>query len=139
MQLHELKPKTSQDKKRVGRGGKRGTYSGRGVKGQKSRAGRKLQPAIREVIKKYHKLRGYKFNPLKEKATIVNLSELDVKFNSGDVVSPTELLRKGMIKRVAGKLPTVKILGTGELKKNISIKNCILSKSAEIKISGLKK
>lgn len=41
MQLHELKPKhKAKKKKRVGRGGKRGTFSGRGVKGQKARAGR---------------------------------------------------------------------------------------------------
>lgn len=59
MQLHELQPKHKLKKqKRIGRGGKRGTYSGRGIKGQKSRAGRKLKPAIREFIKRYPKLRG---------------------------------------------------------------------------------
>lgn len=62
MQLHELKPKHKRKKrKRVGRGGKRGTYSGRGIKGQKARAGRRLKPVIRELIKRYPKLRGYKF------------------------------------------------------------------------------
>lgn len=62
MQLHELKPIHKAKKgKRVGRGGKRGTYSGRGQKGQKSRAGRKLKPIVRELIKRYPKLRGYKF------------------------------------------------------------------------------
>ncbi len=61
MQLHELKPihKRKQPKK-IGRGGKRGTYSGKGMKGQKSRAGARMQPIIRELIKRYHKLRGYK-------------------------------------------------------------------------------
>ena len=63
MQLHDLKPTNKlKSKKRVGRGGKKGTYSGKGVKGQKSRAGRKLEPPIRGLIKRYHKLRGYKFN-----------------------------------------------------------------------------
>ena len=63
MQLHDLKPNNkSKEKKRVGRGGKKGTYSGKGMKGQKSRAGRKLEPPIRGLIKRYHKLRGYKFN-----------------------------------------------------------------------------
>lgn len=62
MQIHQLKPiHKIKKKKRVGRGGKRGTYSGRGLKGQKSRAGRKMQPAIREFIKKFPKLRGYRF------------------------------------------------------------------------------
>lgn len=43
MQIHQLNPKQKKkNKKRIGRGGKRGTYCGRGVKGQKSRAGRKL-------------------------------------------------------------------------------------------------
>ena len=55
MQIHQVKPKTRlKTKKRVGRGGKKGTYSGRGVKGQKARAGHKLAPAIRGIIKKYH-------------------------------------------------------------------------------------
>lgn len=43
MQLHQLKiKKKNKSKKRVGRGGKRGTYCGKGIKGQKCRAGRKL-------------------------------------------------------------------------------------------------
>ena len=62
MQLYEIKPIHRLKKpKRVGRGGKRGTYSGHGIKGQRSRAGRRFKPIIRELIKKYPKLRGYKF------------------------------------------------------------------------------
>ena len=61
MQLHEIKPTHKlKTKKRVGRGGKKGTYSGRGVKGQKSRAGAKIRPEIRDLIKKMPKKRGYK-------------------------------------------------------------------------------
>jgi len=61
MQLHELKPRTvSKSKKRIGRGGKRGTYSGKGIKGQKSRAGRKIRPAIRDLKQRTPKLRGAK-------------------------------------------------------------------------------
>jgi len=61
MQFHQLKPIHKMKKrKRIGRGGKRGTYSGRGTKGQKSRAGRKLVPIIRGLIKRYPKLRGAK-------------------------------------------------------------------------------
>jgi len=62
MQLHEIKPiHKLKSKKRIGRGGKRGTYCGKGVKGQKARAGAKIRPEIRDLIKKIHKKRGYKF------------------------------------------------------------------------------
>lgn len=68
MQLHEIRPlHKGKKRKRVGRGGKRGTYSGRGQKGQKSRAGRRLEPVIREIIKRYPKLRGYKFKSPRSK------------------------------------------------------------------------
>jgi len=61
MQLHEIQPiHKNKSKKRVGRGGKRGTYSGRGLKGQKSRAGRKIRPAIRDLMQRTPKLRGVK-------------------------------------------------------------------------------
>lgn len=56
MQIHQIKPKIRKEpKKRVGRGGKRGTYSGRGSKGQKARAGHRIRPYLRDVIKKLPK------------------------------------------------------------------------------------
>ncbi len=59
MRLHELRPKTKlKSKKRIGRGGKRGTFSGKGVKGQKSRAGSKIRPGTRDLIQQIPKLRG---------------------------------------------------------------------------------
>ncbi len=59
MQLHQIKPlHKPQKSKRVGRGGKRGTYSGKGIKGQKSRAGKNIRPAIRDFIGKIPKLKG---------------------------------------------------------------------------------
>ncbi|MEX2054314.1 MAG: hypothetical protein WD883_02130 [Candidatus Colwellbacteria bacterium] len=59
MQLHELQPThKNKTKKRIGRGGKRGTFSGKGVKGQKSRAGRKLRPGTRDLMQQTPKLRG---------------------------------------------------------------------------------
>lgn len=68
MQLHELLlTNKSKKRKRIGRGGKRGTYSGKGMKGQKSRAGKRLEPVIRSLIKKYPKLRGYKLKSEKRK------------------------------------------------------------------------
>src|SRR3990167_8691822 len=104
MQLHELKSNTYRKKpKRVGRGGKRGTTSGRGQKGQKSRSGHRIRPAERYYIQRLPKLRGYKNRKL-EKSSILNVGDLEARFN-GTVVDPKTL-------------PGVsKILGNGELKK----------------------
>lgn len=139
MQLHQLKPLHYPKKaKRCGRGGKRGTYSGRGVKGQKARAGRKLKPIIRELIKRYPKLRGYrerlKTKNQKKNLVIVNLSVLEKKFTSQEIVNPETLFKKGIIDKIKGKLPMVKILGQGEIKKALIIENCYLSQQAEEKI-----
>ncbi|MBU4204848.1 uL15 family ribosomal protein [Patescibacteria group bacterium] len=93
MQLHELKPThKAKKKKRVGRGGKRGTYSGRGVKGQKSRAGRKMVPAIRGMIKRYPKLRGYRQGEIAKNLIVLNLNILEKGFETGETVNPQNLL-----------------------------------------------
>jgi len=136
MQLHQIQPKNKlKKKKRVGRGGKKGTYSGRGVKGQKARAGYKLQPIIREIIKKYPKLRGYNFNPLQKlPLEIVNLSQIEVKFKEGEIVTPESLIEKKVIKKIKGKIPQVKILGDGEITKKIIVRQCLISKSAKEKV-----
>ena len=132
MQLHQVKPIHKQkEKKRVGRGGKRGTYSGKGIKGQKSRAGRKMRPEIRDFIKKIPKKRGYRFKSIKPKPEIINLRDLEKHFNDGDIVNPQTLLEKGLISRIKGRTPEVKILGAGELKKKLEIKNCKMSESVK--------
>jgi len=139
MQLHELKPTHKRKKgKRIGRGGKRGTYSGRGVKGQKSRAGRKMVPSIRQLIKKYPKLRGYRFKPRRQKPEIVDVDVLEKNFEKGGLVSPKTLLEKKLISRMKGKTPKVKILGRGKLNKNLIVENCQISKSAKEKIEKVK-
>lgn len=139
MQLHELRLRHKKKRrKRVGRGGKRGTYSGRGVKGQKSRAGRRLKPVIRELIKKYPKLRGYKFRSRtkiqKPKITILNLDVLEKKFTSGEKINPAVLMKKGLIRRIRGKVPKVKILGKGKLTKALTVEGCQASKQAKERI-----
>mgnify|MGYP001083213620 CR=1 FL=1 len=132
MQLHELKPiHSTKRKKRVGRGGKKGTYSGRGIKGQNARAGRKKVPIIREIIKKYPKLRGYRWSRIKEPLSIVNLDMLEQKCQDGELINPQVLLEKGIIERIKGKIPKVKILARGSLTKRLTIENCLLSKSAK--------
>lgn len=136
MQLHQVQPKKkNRKKKRVGRGGKKGTYSGRGIKGQKSRAGaRKMQPIIRELIKKYPKLRGYRQETRNKLETSLNLALLDKHFNEGDKITPQSLLEKGLIRRQKGRTPKVKILGEGEVSKRLVIEDCTTSKSAREKI-----
>ncbi|MBU3934516.1 uL15 family ribosomal protein [Patescibacteria group bacterium] len=132
MQLHELKPiHKAKKKKRVGRGGKRGTYSGKGVKGQKSRAGRKMVPLIREMIKRYPKLRGYRQGKIFKNLIVFNLDILEKRFEPKEIVSPQSLLKKEIIRKIKGKVPGVKILGTGELKKPLVIEGCKVSKSAK--------
>jgi len=139
MQLHEIRPIHKPKKqKRIGRGGKRGTYSGRGIKGQKSRAGRRLQPVIRELIKRYPKLRGYRFKSSsqsqKSKTATLNLEVLEKKFQPEEKISPEILLEKKIVRRIKGRMPRVKILGKGKLTKALTIENCSVSRSAKEKI-----
>lgn len=132
MQIHQLKPiHKNKAKKRVGRGGKKGTYSGRGQKGQKSRAGHKLAPVIRELIKRYPKLRGYRFKARKGALAVINVNVLDKVFNDSETVSPKSLLKKQLIRKILGKTPQVKILGKGKLTKNLIIKDCQVSKAVK--------
>ena len=130
--MHQIQPKhILKGEKRIARGGKKGTYSGRGMKGQKSRAGGKQQPIIRELIKRYPKLRGYRFRSTKIKPFIVNLNILESKFDSGSKINPEILLEKKIVRRIKGRIPKVKILGNGETKKSFIIENCLVSKKAK--------
>ncbi len=133
MQLHDLKRKTSYRKqKRVGRGQSsgKGKTAGRGTKGQKARAGHKIMPAIREVLKKLPKRRGYSFKSIQDKPTVLNVSALDRLFSVGDSVNPKTLAEHGLKPRGRG----IKILGDGELTKKLTIAGCTVSASARAKI-----
>lgn len=121
---------------RVGRGGRRGKTSGRGTKGQKARSGRKMRPELRDIIKKIPKLRGHGKNrsrTVRPRATIavVNLSALEAAFSAGATVTPAELAKKGLVRTRAGRIPAVKILGTGEITKALSVSACATSASAK--------
>ena len=130
--------------RRVGRGGKRGTYSGRGMKGQKSRAGHRIRPAIRDYILKIPKLRGMtrksnvsKFgSSQKSKAPIfaINISNIEKSFLDNSSITPMSLVAKSIVKKHKGKMPKVKILADGELTKKFTIKGIDCSKSAKDKI-----
>jgi len=135
MQVNQLRTiHKAKNKKRVGRGGKRGTYSGRGMKGQKARAGRKIRPEIRDLIKKLPKLRGYRFKSFRAKPAVLNLADLDKHFENGAKINPGILAGKGLIEKKGGKLPAVKILGGGEIKKKLIVEGCRISQSAKEKI-----
>jgi len=134
MQLDTLKRQHPNKKhQQVGRGGTRGKTSGRGGKGQTARAGNKRRPEMRDIIKKLPKLRGYRFKSAVIKSSPVNVGALNA-FDAGVVVNTASLLEKNLIRHVGGVLPSVKILGTGELSKKLSITGCKVSASARIKI-----
>ncbi len=137
MQIHELKPRTKRMKSaQVGRGGKRGKTSGRGTKGQKARAGHKIRPEIRDMIKRLPKLRGRgksTFKSFAEKPLAVNLSALSV-FSAGEKVTPSTLIAKGVISTYKGRVPAVKILGNGEISTKLTFADCTVSASAKEKI-----
>lgn len=132
MQLHEIQPSQKKKaRKRKGKGKKHGMYSGRGIKGQKARAGHKLQPIIRRLVKKYHKKRGYRFNAFRPKPEVVTIKRLEQVLSSGTEVTPEILLEEGMVRRQTGRVPSVKIVGDGELTKKLTIKDCRVSKGAQ--------
>lgn len=141
MQLHQLQPKTKRKStKRVGRGGVRGKTSGRGHKGQKSRAGHRIRPEIRDAIKKLPKKRGFGKNRARSgihgsKPVTVNVGSLDSHFSAGDRVTPRILVDKGLIRKKKGSHTAVKILGQGALTKKLSFEKCLTSKSALEKIT----
>jgi large subunit ribosomal protein L15 len=134
MQLHELQGISRKISRRVGRGGKRGTFSGRGTKGQKARSGRRIRPQFRDILMKLPKRRGYRFNAFREKPVVVNISILDIHFAAGDKVTPLVLKDKGIISERGGKMPAVKILGSGDITKKLSIEGCEVSIKAKDKI-----
>lgn len=132
MQLHELKPKhKTRNKKRIGRGGKKGTYSGKGLKGQKSRAGRKMVPIIRELVKKYPKLKGYRRFVFEKDTIVVNLELLEKTSKDGETINPSNLIKKGIVRMIKGRTPKIKILGNGEITKKIILEKCKVSKTAK--------
>jgi large subunit ribosomal protein L15 len=137
MQLHTLKRKTQRKtKQQVGRGSKRGKTSGRGQKGQTSRAGRKLRPEIREVIKKIPKLRGRGKNINKSfeiKPVVLNLKDFAT-IESGTVLTPQKLVDLKLVKLLKGKVPKVKILANGEITNSLTFKKFTVSKAAIEKI-----
>ena len=150
MDLSNIQPKTPRKSvKRVGRGGKRGTFSGGGTKGQKSRAGSGVKPGFRggdnRIWQLFPKQRGASKKPggkgphkkhrffrlRQDKPVVFNLGFFN-QFSSEEIVNPELLKRKGFIVNSKGR---VKVLGDGELKAKINFQGFEFSKSAVEKIS----
>ena len=141
MQLNSLVPRTKKIRNApVGRGGTRGKTSGRGGKGQTARAGHKIRPEARDMIKKIPKRRGHGKNRARGVRSErlhyapVKLATLEALYKAGETVTPTSLLAKGVVRAYKGRAPQVKILGTGELKKALSFKGFAFSASAKVAV-----
>lgn len=133
MQLHELKSTTKNRKEtRVGRGGKRGTYSGRGTKGQKARSGHRIRPAIRDLLIRIPKLRGFANKAIISKPEIVNIKNIESKVK--ETLITGELLAKyGLIKNPSVK---VKVLSNGEVKRALTLQGISVSEKTKQKIEA---
>jgi len=116
--------------KRLGRGNgsQKGTYSGRGMKGQRSRSGGKGGGKLRglkQMLQKVPKLRGFK--SLQAKKSTVTLVTLERITKDGDVVTPYSLNKSNAAKNPAN---GVKIVGTGTFAHKITLQGCVASKTA---------
>jgi large subunit ribosomal protein L15 len=135
----ELLKRFHKDKKKVsvGRGGKRGKTSGRGTKGQKARAGHKIRPEIRDMIKRLPKLRGHGKNSnqsIQTKPIAVQVAQLESAFKAGETVTRAAIFEKGLVRVTSSNTPQVKILSGGEITKKLTIVGCMVSASAKAKI-----
>jgi large subunit ribosomal protein L15 len=147
LNLSSLKPaQARQDRKRVGRGlgSGKGRYSGRGIKGQKSRSGSAKMAAGFEggqmpIDMRAPKLRGntsadaMPIGPFRTYSHPVNLRDLDRVFADGDVVDLDAMVAKGLLKNTK---TDVKVLGTGELTKKLAVTAHGFSAGARAKIEA---
>ena len=146
LNLHTLKPAQERvDRKRVGRGlgSGKGRYAGRGIKGQKSRAGsHKMRPGFEggqmPIYMRIGKLRGntsqdaMPIGPFRTYTVPVNLRDLD-RFDAGAEVTPESLVEKRLIKNTK---TDVKILGQGEISKKLTVRVHAISATAREKIEA---
>jgi large subunit ribosomal protein L15 len=147
LNLSNLKPAQKRvDRKRIGRGlgSGKGRYSGRGIKGQKSRSGsNKMRPGFEggqmPLYMRVGKKRGatskdaMPIGPFRTFTQGVNLRELERVFADGDTVNIESLAEKGLTKNSRA---DVKILGYGELTKKLSVTAHAFSASAREKINA---
>lgn len=136
MKLHELSPNagSKRESKRIGRGhgSGQGKTAGKGHKGQKARSGGGVRPGFEggqmPLTQRIPK-RGFN-NIFADKVVALNVSDLE-RFNDGITVDAEILKAAGLVK---GKYDAIKILGNGELTKNLTVKANAFSASAKEKI-----
>jgi|TARA_B100000315_G_C14420537_1_gene515354 large subunit ribosomal protein L15 len=101
------------------------------MKGQKAHSSGHIRPESRDIIKKLPKLRGYRFKSRQEKPVVVNVGMLEGTFKAGEDVTPKTLVSKGLVRRIKkGRIPHVKILGHGSLKKKLVLSGVVVSETA---------
>jgi len=130
-------PGSKKDRKRVGRGDGSGdgTYSGRGCKGQKSRAGFKMRPGFEggqlPIIKRLPRKRGFT-NIFRVEYSLVNLGSLNI-FESGSEITPEKMVAARLIKSLRH---PIKVLAEGDLQHPLSVKANKFSAAAKAKIEA---
>ena len=139
MKLHTLSPAEGSTKERFrkgrGAGSGNGKTAGKGHKGQNARSGGGVRPGFEGgQLPLYRKLpkRGFKNFLFKKNYAVINVEVLN-KFNDGDVVDNVALFKAGIIDTV--KTP-VKVLGEGNVTKNLTVQAQIFSASAKEKIEA---
>ncbi len=140
LKVHTLspKPRSKKRKKRVGRGlgSGHGVTATRGTKGQKARSGGAKPPWFEGgQTPLYLRIprRGFSNAPFRKEYEIVNVSDLEKSFNSGDEVTPEKLYQLGLIDTLDLE---VKILGKGKLTKALKVKAHKFSEKAKSKIES---
>ena len=147
LNLSNLKPAQQRKaRKRVGRGpgSGKGRYSGRGIKGQKSRSGSHSMPAGFEggqtpIDMRLGKLRGntsadaMPIGPFRTYSQPVNVGDLEQRFEAGADVTLEALQAAGLVRKLS---VDVKVLGGGELTKSLFVTAHALSKTAVEKIEA---
>ena len=125
MNLHDLKPNpgAKHRRKRLGSGESSGLgkTSGRGHKGQKSRSGGGVRPGFEGGQMPLHRRlpkKGFSNVQFRDKIAIVNLSQLNEKFEEGSTVNEKALREAGLVK---GQCDAIKVLGHGELDRKLVV------------------
>lgn len=137
MKLHELSPApgSTHVAKRVGRGAGSGNgkTAGKGHKGQKARSGGGVRPGFeggQMPLQRRIPKRGF-INNFATKYATVNVAELNNKFEDGAVIDAEAIIAAGLVKK---SYDGIKVLGNGEITKNLTIKAAAFSQSAKEKI-----
>jgi len=139
MKLHELSPNkgSNRETKRIGRGHGSGwgKTAGKGHKGQWARSGGGVRPGFeggQTSLARRMPKRGFN-NVFRTEYAVINVKDLEERFESGDVIDEQTIINSGLVKKP---LDGIKVLGTGDLTKKLTVKVTKFSDSAKEKING---